>query len=112
MTETNPLIFEKKGFPSIKVFDNHFEVKAIDFWEYRIFNFSDVKKINHYNPNDKWWNRIYIRTSWIAQIFSKDDPWILKITKNNGGDWTYKTSHKPDSDFIKVVNLLKMKISK
>lgn len=26
------LIFEKRGFPSIKIFDKHFEIKVIDHW--------------------------------------------------------------------------------
>jgi len=106
----NPLIFEQKGFPSIKVFDKHFEIKAIDYWEFRAFNYSDIKEITHYNPNDKWWNKFYISTSFIAQIFSKNDPWILKVIKINGGDWTYKTSHKPNSDFEKIINRIKIKL--
>ena len=109
--KNEPLIFEKKGFPIIKIFDNHFEIKAIDYWDFRSFDYSEVKIIKHYNPNDKWWNKFYFQTSWIAQIFSKDDPWILKIKKNNGGEWTYKTTHNPNPEFRKVIELLKMKIS-
>lgn len=108
--EEEPLIFEEKGFPSIRVFNNHFEIKAIDYWEYRVFEYSEIKEIIHYNPNDKWWNKLYILTSLTAQIFSENDPWILKLIKNNGGNWTYKTSHKPNSDFRKILNLLKTKI--
>ena len=49
-------------------------------------------------------------TSLIAQIFSKNDPWVLKIINKNGGDWTYKTSHKKNSEFNQVIKLLKMKL--
>jgi hypothetical protein len=108
--EEYPVIFEKKGFPSIRIFDEHFEIKAIDFWEYRTFKYSETKDITHYNPNEKWWNKFYLMTSPLAQLLSQDDPWILKIIKTNGGDWTYKTSYKSDSDFIKTINLLKAKI--
>lgn len=108
--DKDPLIFEKKGFPSIKVFDKHFEIKAIDYWEYRTFEYSDIKAIKHYNPNSKWWHKIYILTSLTTQIFSESDSWILKVIKNNGGDWTYQTSHKPNSDFSNVINLIKAKI--
>ncbi|SDF27787.1 hypothetical protein [Ulvibacter litoralis] len=109
--EEEPLIFEKKGFPSIKVFNEHFEIKAIDYWEFRTFNYSDIKEITHYNPNDKWWNKLYIMTSLTAQIFSKEDPWILKIIRINGGDWTYKTSYKSNSEFKKIINLIRLKLN-
>lgn len=109
--EEYPVIFDKKGFPSIKVFEDHFEIKATDFWEYRTFKYSETKDILHYNPNEKWWNQLYLMTSPIAQLFSKNDPWILKIIKTNKGDWTYKTSNKPDSDFRKIINALKAKIN-
>lgn len=109
--EEQPLIFEKKGFPSIKLFDEHFEIKAINYWEFRVFKYSEIKEIIHYNPNDKWWNKLYILTSLTAQIFSENDPWTLKVIKNNGGDWTYKTSYESNSDFRKIINLIKTKLN-
>ena len=109
--EEYPIIFENKGFPSIRIFDEHFEIKAIDFWEFRNFKYSEIKDITHYNPNEKWWNQLYILIFPTAQLFSKNDPWILKIIKNNDGDWTYKTSNESNSDFRKILNLLKTKIT-
>lgn len=79
--QEKPLLFERKGFPSIRVFENYFEIKATDYWEYRAFNYSEIKNIIHYNPNEKWWNKLYILTSLTAQIFSKNDDWILKVIK-------------------------------
>lgn len=109
--ENEPLILDEKGYPIIKVYPDYFEIKAIDYWDYRTFNYSDISNINHYDPNDNLWTKIYISTSLSGQIFAKDDPWILKITKKNGGSWTYKTSPKPNSDFNKVIELLKTKLT-
>lgn len=37
-TSNNPLAeFKIKGYPIIKVYENYFEIKAIDFWEFRKF---------------------------------------------------------------------------
>ena len=105
------LIFDEKGYPIIKVYDNHFEIKAIDYWDFRTFKFTDIKDLKHFDPNNNWWTKLYMLTSLIAQIFSKNDPWVLKIINKNGGDWTYKTSHKKNSEFNQVIKLLKMKLN-
>jgi len=109
--EIEPIVFKAKGYPSIKIFENHFEIKAIDFWQYRVFKYSEVKKISHYNPNDKWWNKFFILTSPSIQIFSENDQWVLKIIKTNGGDWSYFTSHKKSSEFNDIIRLIKLKIN-
>ncbi len=67
------LIFEEKRFPSIKVFESHFEIRAIDYWEYRKFNYLEIKNIKHYNPNNNWYMKLYILSSLVAQIFSDTD---------------------------------------
>ncbi|TVZ14082.1 hypothetical protein JM81_0281 [Maribacter sp. MAR_2009_72] len=108
--QEEPLIFKHKEFPIIKVFDKHFEIKAIDYWEYRTFKYSEIKEISHFNPNDKWWSQLYLLASPINLLFSKNDQWVLNITKINGGDWTYNTSNKYNSNFRKIIDLLKKKI--
>lgn len=109
--EIEPLVFEVKGYPSIKVFENHFEIKAIDYWQYRVFKYSEIKKISHYNPNNKWWNKFFILTSPSIQIFSQNDKWVLKVIKNNGADWSYFTSHEKNSDFNKIIKSIELKIN-
>ncbi|PZD76691.1 hypothetical protein [Mesonia sp. K7] len=110
--EEKPLLFKKKGFPTIRVFDKYFEIKAVDYWEFRVFEYAQVKDIIYYDPNKKWWNKLYILTSFTAQIFAKDDPWILKVIKANGGDWDYKISPISDPYFRKVIGIIKNKINK
>ena len=41
MNET--IVFEEKGYPIIKVYDDYFEIKAIDYWEFRKFDFSNLR---------------------------------------------------------------------
>lgn len=105
------LSIEIKGYPVIKTYTDYFEIKAIDYWEYKVFNFSEVKSIKYYDPNNNWWTKIYILTSLTAQIFSKNDLWLLKITKKNGGHWTYKTSPERNLEFNQLVNYLKTRVT-
>ncbi len=106
------LIFELNGYPSIKIYGDFFEIKAIDFSKLRKFNYSSIHKIKHFNPNNNWWTKIYILGSISAQIFANDDPWILRIEKKNGGSWDYQTSPKTNSEFNQVIDLIKLKVYK
>lgn len=108
--DQEPIKFSFKGFPSINIYQNHFEIKDIDHWAFRKFMFSEVDKIIHFNPNDVWWKRLYIATSFFGRVFAHEDPWELKVIKKNGGDWTYKTSYKFNSEFRQAIVLLNNKI--
>lgn len=44
-TFIKPIVFEKKGYPIIKIQADQFEIKAIDYWEFRRFSFSEIKEI-------------------------------------------------------------------
>jgi len=105
-----PLTFEKEGCPIIRVHNSFFEVKAIDFWNYRSFEYSEVKEFEYYNPNDKWWNKIFILGTWEALFFEDLEPSIFKVTKTNGGTYKYKCPYKLDKDLKKIIALLKEKI--
>ena len=105
-----PLIFEKDGFPIIRVHEDYFEVKAIDFWNYRTFKYSEIKEFEYYNPNDKWWNILFFWGSWEAAFFADLEPSIFKVTKTNGGTYKYKCPYKVDKDLRKLIDLLEVKI--
>ena len=109
--ENEALIFEEKGYPIIKVYNDHFDIKAIDYWEYRTFKYSDIENLKLSDPNNNWWTKLYKLTSLTTQIFSKNDPWVLRIIKKSGGDWKYKTSPERNSEFNQVIKLLKMKLT-
>ena len=47
------LVFEEKGYPIIKIFKNHFEIKAIDFWNFRRFEYSELTELKIENPFKK-----------------------------------------------------------
>ncbi len=108
--ENHLLIFESKGYPTIKIYDDYFEIKAIDFSKFRKFEYSSIQKIKHCDPNDNWWTKIYRLGSIAAHLFADDDPWILKIKKKNGGSWDYQTSPKPNLEFDQVIKLLETKL--
>lgn len=50
-----PIVFEAKGYPIIKVYKDYFEIKAIDYWEFRTFNYSEVKSIEIIDSRKKWY---------------------------------------------------------
>ena len=101
------IIFEKTGFPSIKLFDEHFEIKAVDYWEYKSFRYSEVKQILHYYSNNNWWRQLFINMLYTARIFAENDPKILEVKLKNGGDWTYKTSNSQNSQFSEILKLIR-----
>ncbi len=107
---SEPLIFERKGFPSIKLFEHYFQIKERHFRDYLSFNYEDLKSIEYYNPNSKWWMRIYIHLSLAAKLFSHHDPWVLKVTKKNGAEWKFNTSPVGKCDFYKIVKSIDEKI--
>jgi len=103
-------IYENKGFPTIKLYENSFEIKAIDYWEFRNFKYSELKELIIVKPKDNWWYRFYAVTSLAGQIFSKDDPNKLKVINKNNGDWEYQTSNEHNLEFRKIVTKINNRI--
>tara|TARA_R110001606_G_scaffold221789_3_gene369634 strand:- start:537 stop:1232 length:696 start_codon:yes stop_codon:yes gene_type:complete len=100
-----------KGFPIIKILDDKFQIKGISDINFKTFNYTDIKSIRHYNPNnDSFFMKMYSSISLAGRIFSKDDNWILKINLRNGGDWKYKISHLHNDKFSKALRLIKNKL--
>lgn len=110
IVSTDKTIFSKKSYPVIKLYDNYFEIKAIDYSKFRQFNYSELKEIKLIDHKQKWWFKLYSLTSFSSQIYSANDPIQLKIFKKNGGEWEYKTSNKYDSAFYSVINEINTKI--
>jgi len=90
--------FNQKGFPIIKLHDDCFEIKAIDYWEYRTFKYSEVIEIDYYSNKDKWWNSL--------SLLSNFEPYKLKIIKENGADWVYDAPRKYSAEFALIVKVL------
>ena len=97
--------FEKKGYPSINIYDNYFEIKAKDYWEFRQFNFKDIASIEYYNSNHKWYNFIFT-LDLLSSYFAYDDDHTLKINLKNKGFWKYNYSYKKDPEFVSLIKHL------
>lgn len=89
--------FNKKGFPIINFHDTYFEVKAIDFWEFRSFTYAEVVRIKYYKP-EPWTLGMLSHL-----LYDEYEPFKLKIYKDNGGDWTYDAPPKEDPEFNAVI---------
>jgi hypothetical protein len=87
--------FNQKGFPIIKLHDDCFEIKAIDYWEFRTFKYSEILKIEYFHINEKYW---YLN---IFRVFSysRFEPSKLKVYKQNGADWTYNSPTEFNKEF-------------
>ncbi|MBV2196666.1 MAG: hypothetical protein KUL78_09210 [Flavobacterium sp.] len=106
-----PIVFEVKGYPIIKVYDDYFEIKAIDYWEFRTFNYSEIKSIEIIDSRKKWYFQLYQVLFFNARIFAKQEPILLRITKRNDGFWDYSAKNEYNSDFNSILKELKIKIS-
>ena len=105
-----PVIFKESGYPIIKVYENYFEIKAIDYWEFRKFDFSEVKNIEIKNPTHNLLYQFYLFTSLFAQLFSGNEPNSLKIHLKNNGDWSYICTNKKNQNFENILKLIQQKI--
>lgn len=97
--------FYKKGFPTIKLYEDHFEIKAIDISSFRSFDYSEISKIKYFKEADKgnWFFML-----WIQAFYASTDTFRLKIVKQNAGDWEYETQSKnSDAEFEAVLNKIK-----
>jgi len=89
--------FKKPGFPIIRLNEDYFEVKAIDYWDFRSFRYDEVVKIKFYKESDS--SRLWL----LQAIFPALNPHILKFYKKNGGDWEYQSSHEEDKEFLAIL---------
>lgn len=102
--------FKKNGFPEILIKKTSFEIKAVDYWEFRSFSFDEVKTIEIINPQNIWYNKLYFVLSLTARIFAKDDPLILRVIKKNDGVWDYNFKNEYNSDFRSVIKCINQKL--
>ncbi|MGY6648312.1 hypothetical protein [Wenyingzhuangia sp. IMCC45574] len=106
----NVEIFEVKGYPSLKVYEEYFEIRAIDYSLSRKFKYYELKKIVIENIKEKWWYKLYIISSIPGMIYSKDDPIKLKIINKRNGIWEYKVSPKFNSEFRQFISVINHRI--
>lgn len=105
-----PIVFESKGYPIIKVYNDYFEIRAIDYWEFRKFEFNNVKKIELYKPSEKISPLTLSVISIFQHIFEKLEPNKLIITLQNDGNWEYLSSNKYNEKFNEIIKQIKSKV--
>ncbi|CAG5080372.1 hypothetical protein [Parvicella tangerina] len=110
MSSEYPIIFNKAKFPIIKVYRESFEVKALDYWEFRQFDFNQVKSINYYNPNHLWYNKLFFYNAYHA-AFKNLEPSIIKVNLMNGENWKYTCPNKIDKKLSRFLFWLRGEIN-
>ena len=105
-----PIVFKAKGYPIIKVYNDYFEIKAIDYWEFRVFKFYEIELVEAINPQKNWFNQLFNTLSPIARKYATEEPLILRVTKKNQGVWDYKIPNKYNEDFNEIIRLINSKV--
>lgn len=102
--------FSKNKFPIIEVEETEFRIKAIDYWEFRVFKFHEIESVKVINPQKNWFNQLFNTLSPIARKYTTEEPLILRVTKKNQGIWDYKIPNKYEEEFNEIVRLINSKI--
>lgn len=102
--------FSKNNFPIIEVEETEFRIKAIDYWEFRVFMFYEIESVEVINPQKNWFNQLFNTLSPIARKYATEEPLILRVTKKDQGIWDYKIPNKYDEDFNEIIRLINSKV--
>ena len=105
-----PIHFKVKEYPEIIVEETHFKIKAIDYWEFRVFKFYEIELVEVINPQKNWFNQLFNTISPIARKYATEEPLILRVTRKNQGIWDYKIPNKYDEDFNEIIRLINSKV--
>jgi hypothetical protein len=93
------LIFEEKGYPTIKVYNDRISIKAIDYWAFREFKFQNIKSFEFYRPYEKGFFGFLREMDPILSYFRKEDDFIFRINLKDGENWEYNTTYKFSKGF-------------
>jgi hypothetical protein len=92
--------FKKKGLPIVRIKEKSFELKAIDYWEFRTFEYDSITRINYSQNIDKWaGGGLTLLRIWL-------DPYEVTIYLKDGESWKYTTKGKYDKDFAKLIKTM------
>ena len=112
MSDSSPEIeFSKKGFPTILVFNNYFEIKGIDQTEFKQFGFEKLVDLKYYNPNER---KIVSVLKWFSAFPSYWDnrenfQLIIEVSPEaswKDAIWKYKAPNKFDIEFDEFIQKL------
>ncbi len=109
-TVKEPIVFEEDGHPKLRVYEDHFEVKDVDYWEFRSFTYDEVKSVEFVDPRHYWWNQFIMATSILANLFARKGPESIRVKLIKGGDWTYRIMKLPTEELREVVREIRRRI--
>jgi hypothetical protein len=107
----NPRIFEQKGHPTIKLFDDKISIKAIDYSNFRDFTLDKVKELKFYRPFDNSFFGLLYSVSPVWRKFRENDNYVLRIKLKDGEHWDYETTSNFDQAFVNFVKMIQIKVS-
>lgn len=103
--------FSHKGYPSIRLYEDHFEIKDRDYTEYRSFIFGAVQGLELIDPLDNFWTLWLTRLSYFGRIFGPSEPKTLKVIIDQDRAWEYLTHHEYQPEFYDIIEKIQMRLA-
>ena len=111
MKEQPLLTFAHQGYPSIRLYEDRFEIKDRDYTEYRSFIFGAVQGLELIDPLDNFWTLWLTRLSYFGRIFGPSEPKTLKVIIDQDRAWEYLTHHEYQPEFYEIIEKIQVKLS-
>ena len=106
----NPKIFDQKGHPKIKLYDDKLSIKAIDYSIFRDFLFDRIEELKFYRPYENSF------LGWLYSLhpfwkkYRETDNYILRIKLKNREHWDYETTSNFDHAFVDFIQMIQTKL--
>ena len=106
-----PIVFEHKGHPTIKFFDDRISIRSIDYTTFRDFTFDKVEELKFYRPCENSFFGLLYSLSPIWRKYRETDNYVLRITLKDGEHWDYETTSNFDEAFVDFVKMIQTKLT-
>ena len=95
----HPIIFEEKGHPTIKVFEDKISIKAVDYWDFRDFKFANMKSLELFRPHENSALGVLYAMTPIWKSYREKDDYVLRVKLRDGEHWDYNTTYRYSKAF-------------
>jgi hypothetical protein len=106
-----PTIFEQKGHPTIKLYDDRISIKAVDYSNFRDFMFDKIEELRFYRPYDNSFFGLLYSLSPGWGKYRESDNYILRVKLKDGEHWDYQTTSNFDQSFVGFINAIQTKLT-
>ena len=106
----NPIIFEQKGHPTIKLYGDKLSIKSIDYATFRDFLLDKIKELKFYRPYDNSVFELLYSLHPFWKKYRETDNYVLRIKLKDGEYWDYETTSNFDKSFVDFITMIQSKL--